>query len=107
MFSFVDMIGNYEERKVKNTKIDNGSVVDTCRVTDSTQPYETGICSPLYNNNKWIIVELYNTKKEAKKGHDKWVEKMKTPPKVLEDVSTSTISSFFDSEGRIFRKEED
>jgi hypothetical protein len=72
-FFGINMIGTYEERKVDNTEI-NGVVIDTALVTDSDQPYETGIRHPKYNNGKWVIVEMYNTKREARTGHNKWVE---------------------------------
>ena len=95
MFNFFSMQGNYEERKVDNYEKDN-IVIDTCRVTDSLQPYETGVCHPKYNNGNWIIVEMYDTKEDAKKGHDKWVKKMTSskPPKQLKDVSNCEIMQF-------------
>ena len=51
MFGFTEMIDNYEERVVKNDKIGN-VVIDTAAVTDSDQPYETGIKSPSYNDGR-------------------------------------------------------
>lgn len=64
MFEFLSMIGDYEDRKVARYK--NGDVfVDTCRVTDSDQPYETAVIHPAYNNNHLIVVEMYNSKEEA------------------------------------------
>lgn len=57
----------------------------TCAVTDSEEPFETGICHPNYNSGKWVIVEMYNSKERAQAGHDKWV-------KILRDVSTCTIA---------------
>ena len=55
-----DMIGNREERLVANTEVDGG-VVDTCRITDSDKPFETGIKHSAYNGGRWVIVELYDT----------------------------------------------
>ncbi len=93
MFDFLDMQGTYKDRLVENTKI-NSAEVDTVMVTDSAEPYETGISHPQYNDGSWVIVEMYNTKKEAKEGHKRWVEvfsKDELPVK-LEDVSTSNIA---------------
>lgn len=91
MFDFYDTQGTYEQRKVENTVIGE-TTIDTAAVTDSSKPYETGIEDPNYNNGKWVIVELYDTKEEALIGHNKWVDLFKTnPPKQLKDVSTATI----------------
>jgi hypothetical protein len=90
MFDYLDMVGNYDQRKVENTII--GEVeIDTAAVTDSDQPYETGINSKLYGGD-WVIVEMYETKEDAIKGHEKWIKIMENPPKDLKDVSTSTIA---------------
>ena len=87
----MNMYGNYEERLVENTKI-NGAVIDTVMVTDSYEPYETGIAHPNFNDGKWIIVEMYNSKEQARAGHKKWVNMFRySLPKELKDVSTSTI----------------
>jgi hypothetical protein len=97
MFDFISMIGTYDSRKVDNTVVNSEIVVDTCAVTDSAQPYETGIESKLYNDGSWVIVELYDTIEEAQAGHDRWVEKMANPPKELIDVSTSSIKSLYNA----------
>lgn len=98
MFDFLDMANNYEERVVDNTKI-NEAEIDTCAVTDSDQPFETGVAHPRYNDGKWVIVEMYNRKKEAISGHKKWVKifSAKKLPKQLTDVSTSTLKKLIDS----------
>ena len=89
LFDFLGMSGNYEERKVANYS-EGKLVVDTCAVTDSSKPYETGIAHPDYNDGDWIVVGLYDTKEQALEGHDKWVKKMKSRlPKKLIDVSTA------------------
>jgi len=98
LFDFFSMAGNYEQRKVENTVIGNVEI-DTAAVTDSAQPYETGILSPLYNNNHWVIVEMYETKEDAIKGHKKWCKIMKSPPTKLKDVGTSEIVSFANAFG--------
>jgi len=97
LFDFLGMMDNYEERKVD--RFEKGKlIVDTCSVTDSEQSFETGIQHPNYNNGDWIIVEMYNSKKEARIGHDKWVKKMtaKRFPKELKDVSTATMAKLCD-----------
>jgi hypothetical protein len=99
LFDFFDMADDYAERKVANTEI-NGVTVDTARVNDSTQPYETGVECELYND-KWIIVEQYDTKEEAEKGHEKWVKVFtdKLPDKLV-DVSECEIISVLTMMGR-------
>jgi hypothetical protein len=92
--SIFDMMGNYESRKVDNFTNDKLQV-DTCAVTDSDEPFETGIAHPAYNDGKWVIVEMYNSAEEAQIGHDKWVATMTAGPlpSTLVDVSTSEIAS--------------
>lgn len=97
MFGFLkETIANtYDKRKVARYEKD-GVFVDTCAVTDSKQPYETAISHPNYNNDKLVIVEMYDTIEEAKKGHEEWVKRMtaKELPKSLKDVSTSDVVEF-------------
>lgn len=95
LFDFFSMANNYEERKVDRFQKD-GVIIDTCAVTDSDQPYETGISHPQYNGGNWVIVELYSDKEKAQEGHKKWVEKMTSEnlPDELEDVSTAEIAEF-------------
>jgi len=97
MFDFFSMADNYEERKVECFDGD-GFTVDTSRVTDSDQPYETGIKHSRYNEEKWVIVEMYDDVEEAKTGHAKWVKLMtgETLPATLKDVSTSEIQKLLD-----------
>ena len=107
LFNWVDMVGNYKERKVD--RYEKGSLaVDTARVTDSEFQYETAIKHPCYHEGYWIIVENYNTLCEAKKGHKKWVEIMTRDelPKVLKDVGCSEIALFHYSfeHSRSFKK---
>ena len=42
MFEWIDMIDNYEQRKVANYKNEIFEI-DTCYVTDRPRPYETAI----------------------------------------------------------------
>jgi len=93
MLNFINMANNYEERKVENFEGEGGLIVDTCAVTDSDSPYETGISHPLYNDGEWVIVEMYSSEETAIEGHKKWVNLMtaKTLPAELKDVSTAGI----------------
>lgn len=97
MFDFFSMVGNYEQRAV--ARFEEGHlIIDTCAVTDSTQPYETGVCHPAYNDGAWVIVELYDTKEEAQVGHDKWIKTMAADelPDSLRDVSSAGIAELCD-----------
>ena len=109
MFNFLSMATNYKERLVENTKI-NGAEVDTVKVNDSLQGFETAVMHPSYHDNQWVIVEMYDTKKEAKIGHAKWVEMFKDElPKELTDVSTAKIALLENSlsgKSKVYRKDE-
>lgn len=99
MFDFLEMMGNYEQRKIDHFEQD-GFVVDTCAVSDiDNYDYETGIKHPSYNEDSWVIVEQYRTKTQAQKGHDNWVKVMtsKKLPKQLKDVSTCNIVKFINA----------
>jgi hypothetical protein len=99
LLDMFDMIGNYEERKVANTEV-KGGVIDTCRVTDSSRPFETGIQHEGYNDGQWVIVEMYDDKESAAAGHEKWVQKFsKNPPQELRDVSTCSIKKLAEAFG--------
>lgn len=105
LFDFLNMMGSYEDRKVEYDEL-NGAVIDTAAVTDSDKPFETGICHPRYNDNKWVIVQLYDSKKEAQSGHKKWVSIFSDPkklPKKLRDVSSASCAELCDA----FAGEED
>jgi hypothetical protein len=90
MFTFIEIVDDYEQGDL---------VVDTVAVNDATEPYETGIRHPKYNNGKWVIVETYNTKELAQVGHDKWVAVMtaETLPTKLMDRSTAAIAKMCDN----------
>lgn len=88
-FGFLNMMFTYKERKVDRYE-NNGLFVSTAKITDSSQPYETVIKHPQYDGYGPIPVEEYNTKEEAQKGHNKWVQIMLADvlPAELKDVST-------------------
>lgn len=55
--------------------------ISTARVSDGSKPYETAIRSVLYDmDGSMCIVEAYNTKEDAKAGHEKWLEIMTNGP---------------------------
>ena len=65
-------------------------IVDTCYRSE-TGMFETGVSHPQYNSGKWIIVEEYETREQARAGHDKWLAVMTADelPDTLVDVSTA------------------
>ncbi len=68
LLDFFGMSSTYKERKVVH--YEQGDVfVDTCRVTDSDQPFETAVGHPKYNKGQLVIVEMYDTIEAAKLGY--------------------------------------
>lgn len=106
MFGFFNMTENYEERLIANDKI-HDTEVDTVAVSDSDQPYETAIADPHYNKGKWVIVEMYDTKEEAKQGHNKWLNEVTngSPPNELVDVSSCDIVKLGGLEGTVYKRD--
>lgn len=108
MFDFFNDIDNYSERKVDRFEEDD-LIIDTCRVSDGKQDYETAVSHPDYHNSKFIVVEAYSSKEEAQEGHDKWIEIMtKEPlPDELIDCCNAQIGDFYRELGGdvIYKKE--
>lgn len=104
MFDFLNMKNDYKERKVDNFKNDK-ICIDTCYASD-TGAYETGIESKYYNNGNWVIVQEYESKEEAIKGHQEWIEKMTIDelPAVLMEVSTCKIAKLSGNNGTLHYK---
>lgn len=96
MFDFFSMKDNYEQRAVSRYE-DSVMVIDTAAVDDGSQPYETGISHPEYNDGLWIIVEAYATYHQAIQGHDRWVAKMTSDelPESLKDCKNADIVRVF------------
>lgn len=95
MLDFMGMVGNYEDRKVGRWDNEDGlKMVSTCSVDDGRKPFETAVQHPAYNNSKMVIVECYDTKKDAKIGHEKWLKLMLEDnlPDALVDCQNSKIS---------------
>jgi len=92
MVDYFEMLGTWEERNVARYE-DEKVVVDTSAVTDCIEPFETGIQHPAYNNGDWVIVEAYDTVKQAQKGHEKWVKLLTSnkPPRDIEDIRTLEV----------------
>lgn len=103
MFEFFQDIGNYQARKV-DCYNDERLLVSTARVWDGSQPYETAIEHPEYNEGKMIIVEVYDDRDAAQEGHDRWVSLMTGDalPEKIQDCQNSTISSFLPSQDLCF-----
>jgi len=113
VFDFLNMIDNYDERKI--ARYEKGDlIISTAEVSDTNTGYETAICHPKYNDGEWIIVQEYNSKIKAKKGHKIWVNRMtmKKLPPFLKDVSTLSLCRIIDKvekdmgikDGRIKKK---
>lgn len=99
-FTLENLIGNMpmmmnfaeEEHERFNTETKN-FIVDTVEAPD-TGCWETGISSVGFDNAEWIIVEEYETKKEAKVGHNKWVKYMESNPKKLHSIQIDETYKF-------------
>src|SRR5262249_24498781 len=98
MFSFLEMVGNYEQRKVGRYDHPDGWFISTALVTDSEKPFVTAVCHPKYNEGRIVIVDSYDNKMEAEAGHEKWVQTMnaETLPERLVDVSEAGIAQLMD-----------
>jgi hypothetical protein len=94
IFSFLGDFDNYDERAVARDEISDGLMIDTCSVSDGSQPYETAVMHPEYNDGKWVIVEAYDTKKAAKEGHKRWKATMTAEklPEALIDCQNAHIA---------------
>jgi len=84
---FIEMLLNTQRnwRETALTDSIGNQTIDTCYAPD-TQKWETGI----ERDGKWIIVEQYGDEEEARKGHNKWVKKIKHSPKMpLKECQTA------------------
>ena len=85
------MMDNYSDRKIGRYESE-GCLVSTCRVTDGRQPYETAVEHEDYGDTM-VIVEAYDTRSGAKRGHRRWVKTMQeNPPAKLVDCQNAWIS---------------
>ena len=76
--------GNPFRKDVITDEFDN-IVVDTCVAFD-THEWETGV---KIGDISWKIVEQYDNREQAVKGHNNWVKKLKKNPNIeLPDINT-------------------
>lgn len=97
MFDFFLMGDTYESRKVGRFDAEWG-FVSTAAVTDAEQPYETAVEHRDFNHGKMVIVEPYETREEAERGHERWVATMTADklPERLVDRGLSGVSQLLD-----------
>ena len=106
LFGFLDMLGNYDERRVDRYENDE-ILVSTVEVTDGDKPFETAIKHPEYGKTgAMIIVEKYDTVEQAQKGHTKWVELVKTDtlPDTLVDCQNAAVSKLINAENLTYTR---
>lgn len=97
MFEFFNDFGNHYSRIIARNKHEDYTI-DTCAVSDGDCPYETAIAHKDYNHFKWIIVEKYLTKEEAKIGHERWLSRIDDLPNPLIDCQNAGISKLLSIE---------
>lgn len=85
------MRGNYDDRKVGRDDYEWG-FISTAYVNDGECDYETAVKHEDYDDGNMVIVDKYETKEDAEKGHKKWIETMKNPPNELVDCANSLVS---------------
>lgn len=85
-------MGNYDRRMIARLEHED-VVLSTAYVDDSLKPIETAIKHPDYHD-AFVVVEVYDTEEEARKGHKKWKERVikNTLPKTLKDVGMSKVT---------------
>lgn len=108
LFDFLNDLYNYEDRQIDIFEKDN-LIVDTCRVSDGKQPYETCISHPDYHSGKFIIVEVYDDADDAKEGHDKWVNIMiqdMLPDKLIDCCNTELGEFYKNISGEVVYQKE-
>jgi len=101
LFSFLEDEGTHNQRKVARFEQGESIIIDTCEVSDGTDPYETAVMHPEYNDGKWIIVQSYRTREDARRGHDDWVRTMtsRVLPKSLKDCGNAGITELLEMVG--------
>lgn len=99
MFEFLMDTDNYDDRCVGRFDDEQkGTMVSTAMVSDGKEPYETAIIYPGFNDGDMMIVEAYSSKDRAKKGHSKWLKKVKSGnlPDTIEDCMNAKLCSLLD-----------
>lgn len=106
MFNFLLDIGNYANRVVARTEFEKEEVIfSTCSVSDGSKPFETAMRNLEYHDG-FVVLEAYNTKEEAEKGHTKWIELYVTNslPDTVEDCCNGEIGQLISEKPRYTRK---
>lgn len=89
------MMGNYEDRLVRNTKTDEFEL-DTVAVYDRPWNYETAVRHDDFNDGDWIVLDGCDTKEDAEDMHERWFFKLLSGVDELTDIFT----------GEVFNKED-
>ena len=90
VLSTLQAIEEPEFREFSKNDVIGDITIDTVKAFDIGM-FETGI-KRMSIEGKWIIVEQYKDRKEAQKGHNKWVELMRKNSKVeLKDINLWNI----------------
>ena len=103
MFDFMGNMEPYEDRLVNRSDFDWG-FISTVAVSDGRKPFETAIQHIDFNDGDMVIVACYDTKKQAEKGHDKWIKEMENHPKEVIDIENYEIQQHLGKE--TFKKKE-
>jgi len=100
ILDFLYMQNSYEDRKVIEPHNKDGLFVSTAFVNDGSHPYETAVKHKDYNNGEMVIVQSYDSKDAAQKGHKEWIKLMTSnkKPKELLDCFNSEISQLLGEE---------
>lgn len=111
LFDFLNDMYNYDSRKIdRYDDEDKGLCIDTCRVSDGEQDYETAVAHPEYHDGKFVIVEAYDTPEEAQIGHNKWIDIMTAEnlPEELVDCCNAEIGQLCYDLGRtiVYKRKE-
>ncbi len=99
LFGFIQDAGNYKQRTVGRDDYPWG-FISTARVSDGAKPFETAIKCDKYvrrhdkRKGLMCIVEAYDTREQAEKGHAIWLKAMTsgTPPHTLVDVCNAEVA---------------
>ena len=108
IFGFFEDMDNHNERCVGRYPKEGDFVVDTARVSDGREPYETAVQHPKYDDGSMVIVEAYPTKAKAVVGHKKWVKKMtsKKLPEVLRDCQNAEVAQLIPISELVFPRQD-
>ncbi len=104
MLGFLNDRGNYKERVVGRDDYPWG-FISTARVSDGAKPFETAIKCDKYvrrhdkREGLMCIVEAYDTREQAEKGHAIWLKAMtsKILPKTLTDCCNAEVAQLASS----------